>query len=223
MTINSKQNCIHDLNASLTRTANWRRALQTKFPNDPRNGRAAERLDQLATETKDLSEEAWDELQKFYSWASGKWSDAVSRASRQIEFRHVDTFPAFTSGLHKNPSRYFVGTTLMASLSTASLAEVASKPKFDKNTLALKKINDAWKGNSVSAAYSAAMDIGMLVAGCMVPYEEAKDNGFEVRRVDEKWWSTVYEAFQSGRSSLATTADLHAGNARKGDTRLRCT
>src|ERR1700730_6240696 len=52
MTINSKQNCIHDLNASLTRTANWRRALQTKFPNDPRNGRAAERLDQLATEPK---------------------------------------------------------------------------------------------------------------------------------------------------------------------------
>jgi hypothetical protein len=99
----------------------------------------------------------------------------------------------------------------MASLSTAS-AEVASKPKNDKNTLALKRINDAWKGNSVSAATAAALDIGMLVAGCMVPYEKAKDNvlrGFEVRRVDEKWWSTVYEAFQSGRSSLATTADLH--------------
>ncbi len=96
----------------------------------------------------------------------------------------------------------------MASLSTAS----ADKPKIDKNALALKKINDAWKGNSVSAAYSAAMDIGMLVAGCMLSYDKAKDNvlrGFEVRRVDEKWWSTVYEAFQSGRSSLATTADLH--------------
>lgn len=46
----------------------------------------------------------------------------------------------------------------------------------------------------------------------MLSYEKAKDNvlrGFDVRRVDEKWWSTVYEAFQSGRSSLATTSDLH--------------
>jgi hypothetical protein len=68
------------------------------------------------------------------------------------------------------------------------------------------------EGNGVSAACSAAMDIGMLVAGCMLSYEKAKDNvlrGFEVRRVDEKWWSTVYENFQTGRSSLATSADLH--------------
>jgi hypothetical protein len=93
-------------------------------------------------------------------------------------------------------------------LSTASV----DKPKIDKNALALKKINDAWKGNSVSAATAAALDIGMLVAGCMLSYDKAKDNvlrGFKVRLVDEKWWSTVYEAFQSGRSSLATTADLH--------------
>jgi hypothetical protein len=88
----------------------------------------------------------------------------------------------------------------------------ASTDKPNKNALALKKINDAWKGNTVSAATTAALDIGMLVAGCMLSYDKAKDNvlrGFEVRRVDDKWWSTVYEAFQSGRSSLATTADLH--------------
>ena len=96
----------------------------------------------------------------------------------------------------------------MASLSTV----LAEPPKIDKNALALKKINDTWKGSSVTAATAAALDIGMLVAGCMLSYEKAKDNvlrGFEVRLVDEKWWSTVYEAFQSGRSSLATTADLH--------------
>ena len=82
----------------------------------------------------------------------------------------------------------------MTNSNTAS----AEKPKNDKNALALKKINDAWKGNSVSAATTAALDIGMLVAGCMLSYDKAKDNvlrGFEVRRVDEKWWSTVYEAF----------------------------
>jgi hypothetical protein len=100
----------------------------------------------------------------------------------------------------------------MASLSTAS-ADSIVKPKINKNaSLALNKINNAWKGNSVGAATAAALDIGMLVAGCMLSYEIAKDSvlrGFEVRRVDEKWWSTVYEAFQSGRSSLVTTADLH--------------
>jgi hypothetical protein len=96
----------------------------------------------------------------------------------------------------------------MASLSTAA----ADQPKINKNALlALNKINCAWKGNSVGAATAAALDIGMLVAGCMLSYDIARDNvlrGFEVRRVDEKWWSTVYESFQSGRSSLVTTADL---------------
>jgi hypothetical protein len=95
MISNSKQNCIDDLSASITRSANWRRALQTKFPNDPRNGRAAERLNQLATETTDLSDEAWSELKSHYNWASGKWSDSVSQASRQVEFRNVNTLPAF--------------------------------------------------------------------------------------------------------------------------------
>jgi hypothetical protein len=49
-----------------------------------------------------------------------------------------------------------------------SVTASADKPKIDKNALALKKINDAWKGNSVSAATTAALDIGMLVAGCML-------------------------------------------------------
>ncbi len=44
---NSKQNCIDDLCASLTRSSNLRRCLQSKF-NHPRNGRAAETLDREA-------------------------------------------------------------------------------------------------------------------------------------------------------------------------------
>jgi hypothetical protein len=94
----------------------------------------------------------------------------------------------------------------------AALSTVSVEKKIDKNALALKKINDAWKGNTVSAATAAARDIGMLVAACMLPYDKAKDNvlrGFEVRLVNEKWWSTMYEAFESGRSSLATTLDMH--------------
>jgi hypothetical protein len=98
--INSKQNCIDSLSASLTRTANWRRALQAKYSNDPRNGRAAQTLDNLAGETNDLTDEAWSELKPFYSSSSGKWSDAVSQASRRVEFqRNVRTFPAFVNNL----------------------------------------------------------------------------------------------------------------------------
>jgi hypothetical protein len=51
----SKQYCVDSLSSSLARSANWQRALHTKYPNDPRNGRAAERLDQLANEANELS------------------------------------------------------------------------------------------------------------------------------------------------------------------------
>jgi len=94
---NSKQNCIDDLSASLIRSSNWRRGLQSKF-DDPRNGRA-ETLDKLAGETNDLTDEARSELKPFYNWASGKWSEAVSQTSRQVGFRNVNTLPAFVSSL----------------------------------------------------------------------------------------------------------------------------
>ena len=97
--INStKEYCIENLSGSLARTASWRRSLQAKY-NDPRCGRAAETLERLAGETNDLSDEAWSELMPFYNWASFKWSDSVSQASRQVEFRGVNTLPAFVSTL----------------------------------------------------------------------------------------------------------------------------
>jgi hypothetical protein len=100
MTINNKQSCIDNLCGSLTRTAIWRRGLQAKYPNDPRNGRAAETLEKIAGETNDLTDEAWSALSQFYSWSSVTWADAVSLASRHVEFqRNVRTFPAFVSNL----------------------------------------------------------------------------------------------------------------------------
>jgi len=99
MTINStKEYCAENLSGSLARTASWRRSLQAKY-DDPRNGRAAETLDRLASEATHLSEETWQELQKFYNWSSFKWSDSVSQASRLVEFRNVNCFPAFTKAL----------------------------------------------------------------------------------------------------------------------------
>src|ERR1700680_3060183 len=98
MISNSKQYCIDSLSGSLKRTASWRRSLQNRYP-DPRNERAAIRLDQLSIEANNLTDEAWLELQKFYAWDSWIWSDAVSAASRQVEFRNVNTLPAFVNTL----------------------------------------------------------------------------------------------------------------------------
>src|ERR1700704_6147799 len=90
MTIeNHKQNCSDSIFRSLVRTSDWRKNLQTRFPTDPRNGRAAEKLRQFADETDGLTDEAWAELKPFYSWSSEHWSNAVSEASRRVEFRLV--------------------------------------------------------------------------------------------------------------------------------------
>jgi hypothetical protein len=96
---NTKENCINDIASSFRRTARWRLELQSKYVNDPRNGRAAERLEQLADEASGLTDEAWAELSPHYSWCSGTWNDAVSLASRHVEFRSVKTFAAFINDL----------------------------------------------------------------------------------------------------------------------------
>jgi hypothetical protein len=96
---NNKQNCIDSLNGSLTRTANWRRSLQQKYPNDFRNGRAAEALHKLAGETNGLTDHAWSELRPFYNWSSPTWSEAVSAAARKVGFHNVNTLSDFAKTL----------------------------------------------------------------------------------------------------------------------------
>jgi cyclopropane fatty-acyl-phospholipid synthase-like methyltransferase len=98
--INSKQSCSDSLPASLRRTRDWRRGLKAKYPNDSRLGQAADTPDKLAGEANDLTDEQWQELAQHYNWSSGTWADAVSMASRRVEFQHnVRTFSAFVSQL----------------------------------------------------------------------------------------------------------------------------
>lgn len=74
--------------------------MKTKFPDDSRNDEAAETLKRLAGEALNLSDEHWLELKPFFNWSSSTWSDAVSLASRHVDFqRNVRTFPAFISDL----------------------------------------------------------------------------------------------------------------------------
>jgi hypothetical protein len=98
--INDKQSCIDNLCGSLTRTAIWRRGLQAEYPGDSRNGKSAETLEKLAGETNDLTDEEFASLRPYYSWSSNTWADAVSLASRHVEFqRNVRTFPAYVNNL----------------------------------------------------------------------------------------------------------------------------
>jgi len=96
---NEEQIMIHDVTASLRRTAVWRRQLQAKYPTDARNTQAAVKLDQLADEMNDLSDDAWAVLSPHYQWCSGRWSDAVSMAPRHVFFHDVKTLPAFIDDL----------------------------------------------------------------------------------------------------------------------------
>ena len=97
--------------------------------------------------------------------------------------------------------------------STASADNISSPKQNGRSKVdaALAQISNAWKGNSLNAARTAASEIGMLNAGGMLAYNKADEfwkRRFAVQLVDEKWWSTVHEAFQSGRSSLVTMDDL---------------
>jgi hypothetical protein len=80
------------------------------------------------------------------------------------------------------------------------------KPKLDKNALVLKKINDSWKGNSVSAATYSSTRYRNVGGGVHAFLRKSEGynvlRGFEVRQVDEKWWSS--------RGGVAATIDLGA-------------
>jgi hypothetical protein len=101
---------------------------------------------------------------------------------------------------------------MAALVKEASAASAVSKTTGpSKGEIALTKISTAWKGNSLDAARTAAFEVGKLTAGGMLAYHKGDEfwkRRFKVQLVDEKWWSTVHEAFQSGRSSLVTMDDL---------------
>jgi len=70
----------------LGRTADWRRGLAQKYPNDLRNMRAAERLDALAkADGRDVAADTLAALAPYSE--SPALAEAVSDAARDVEFR----------------------------------------------------------------------------------------------------------------------------------------
>jgi hypothetical protein len=88
MILNDKQDCIESIARILEKTSAWRRSTAAKFPDDPRNIKAAEMLDQLAIDAANLTDDQWTDLQTHFGWASQTWRDGLVQAARLIGFSH---------------------------------------------------------------------------------------------------------------------------------------
>jgi hypothetical protein len=77
--------------------------------------------------------------------------------------------------------------------------------------IAATKIIAGWKGDFVADACTAAIQIGLLQSGNMLGIDRAKtllSLNFDMRKVDEIHWSTVWAAFQNGRATVISNIEL---------------
>jgi hypothetical protein len=97
---NDKVDCIDTLSFGLHRTAVWRKKMAAQYPSDARNGRAAECLESLAADAKDLSDKDFSLLKPYCGWASESWREAISKAARMVGFQHkITDVPTFVDCL----------------------------------------------------------------------------------------------------------------------------
>ena len=101
-----KQEIIDSISRVLESAASWRRATATRFPDDPRNIKAARTLDKLAADAADLTDEQWAELKPHYGgWDSEAWRRGLSQTARQVGFwNRSRDLNAFTKVLVRNCS-----------------------------------------------------------------------------------------------------------------------
>jgi hypothetical protein len=86
--INDKNDAVEYIVRVLEQKSAWRKATTARFPDDPRNKRASDRLDQLAVEAVEMTDEQYDALKPYFGWASVAFRDALSQVSRQVGFQH---------------------------------------------------------------------------------------------------------------------------------------
>jgi AAA domain-containing protein len=92
-----------------------------------------------------------------------------------------------------------------------SIVPTADKPDHVLGERGARLINDGWKGDFVADASAAAFEYGLLVSGKMLPHERAKyllEFHFKDRKVNDDYWSTVYQSFLCGRDSDVTHSEL---------------
>jgi hypothetical protein len=95
-----KVDVIDSLTIGLNRTALWRTKMATKYPTDPRNGRAAECLSALATDATELADEDFALLKPHCNWASEVWREGISQTARMVGFQYkIKDMPSFVKTL----------------------------------------------------------------------------------------------------------------------------
>ena len=88
MILNNKQDCIEHFARIFEQTSAWRKKKAAEWPDDPRNVKAAEMLDQLAIDSVNLSDEQWSELQPHFGWNSQIWRGSLIQAAKMVGFAH---------------------------------------------------------------------------------------------------------------------------------------
>jgi hypothetical protein len=102
---------------------------------------------------------------------------------------------------------------MAALVKEASAAPVAAitKPKNSIGETYARKVFSDWNGDHVADACIAATQIGLLHSGGVLGYHRAKEllkSGFEAKAIDDIHWSTVNEAFQTGRCAVISPTQL---------------
>jgi hypothetical protein len=92
-----------------------------------------------------------------------------------------------------------------------SAMEIEKMSERSMGEIAATRILSNWKGSFVGDACIAATQLGLLQSGNMLGEDHAKrilKFHFEVHKVDDSHWSTVYDAFQNGRSTVISNIEL---------------
>lgn len=88
MTLNEKNDCVDSIRNAARSTSAWRNSLTVRWPDDPRNARAAAWLDQLAADVVNMTDAQWEDLKPYYSWASEIWRNGLNQSTKQVGFYH---------------------------------------------------------------------------------------------------------------------------------------
>lgn len=82
-----KRDLLDFLSLNLAKTANWRRSQATRWPADPRNAAAADRLFALASQADAIPDDLWQAIGPSFDPRDERFCQLVSDASRAVGFR----------------------------------------------------------------------------------------------------------------------------------------
>jgi hypothetical protein len=82
-----KNDCVESIVKTLKQTSTWRKSLALRWPDDPRNIRAGDKLDKLAAEAASLTDAQFEDLKPYHA-CEITWRNALHMTTRQVGFHH---------------------------------------------------------------------------------------------------------------------------------------